>query len=100
MNKASYPSYLTPADAGRELSRLLNGAVSAWEAQHRHLVRLTPIKLPAPALREYFRTEQEFYSIGELRRLAADLSRETTIERRAKSREIRILKKSAENFNQ
>ena len=91
--RISYPSYLTPADAGRELSRLLNGTVSSWEAQHRHLARLTPIRLPAPAMREYFRVMQDFYSIADLRRLAADLSREATIERRAKSREIRLSKK-------
>jgi hypothetical protein len=36
---------------------------------------------------------QDFYSIADLRRLAADLSREATIERRAKSRELRLSKK-------
>jgi hypothetical protein len=94
MNKASYPSYLTPTEAGREISRLLGGAISAWECQHRHLTRLTPIRLPAPAMREYFRVMQDFYSIADIRRLAADLSRETTIERRAKSREIRLSNKT------
>jgi hypothetical protein len=76
----SYPAYLTEADARRELSRLLGRKVD------RQVVRtaaengiLPVVRLPAvsPEWKKN-RSIGKFYSVADIRKLAAELSRRPT----------------------